>query len=132
MNTLCLKKDVEYFSTKWLIVLFTVSFKDNIVLEMNERCAAMVECYWYRKISILGEESVPMQHFPPQIPHGLLWDWTQASTVRGWWLTTWAMAPPIFSIYNVKTIFAQIYKWYCGIIFLSNTSIHNTVFLKLG
>ena len=36
MNTLCLKKDMEYFSTKGLIVLFTVSFKDNIVLEMVE------------------------------------------------------------------------------------------------
>ena len=36
MNTLCLKKDVEYFSTKGLIVLFTVSFKDIIVLEVVE------------------------------------------------------------------------------------------------
>jgi len=32
---------------------------------MKERCAAMVECYWCRKISILGEESVSMQNFPP-------------------------------------------------------------------
>lgn len=131
MNTLCLKKDVEYFSTEGLIVLFTVSFKDNISWRwLNERCAEMVECYWSRKISILGEESVPMQHFPPQIPHELVWDWTQTSTVRGWWLTTWAMTPPKFSIYNVKTMFSQIYKWFYGIIFLSNMSILNTEFLN--
>jgi hypothetical protein len=30
------------------------------------------------------EKNVPMQHFPPQIPPGLVWDLTQTSTVRGW------------------------------------------------
>jgi len=37
---------VEYFSTKGQIVLFTVSFKGILFWGwLNERCAAMVECY---------------------------------------------------------------------------------------
>ena len=30
--------------------------------------------------------------YPPQTPHELALDWNQASMVKGWWLTTWAMA----------------------------------------
>jgi hypothetical protein len=37
--------------------------------------------------------SVPLG--PPQIPHYLTWDQTQATTVGSWRLTTWAMAWPI-------------------------------------
>ena len=41
-----------------------------------------------------GRKTCPSALCPPQIPHGLIWDWTQASTVVGWWLTAWAMAWP--------------------------------------
>jgi hypothetical protein len=43
-----------------------------------------------RKNQRTGEKSVPMPFCPPQIPHGLTW----ASSVRGWLMTTWAVAWP--------------------------------------
>jgi hypothetical protein len=41
-----------------------------------------------------GEKPVPVPLCPPQIPHGLTRDRTQASAVRGRRLTAWAMARP--------------------------------------
>jgi hypothetical protein len=41
-----------------------------------------------------GEKPVPVPLCPPQIPHGLTWDRTRASAVRGRRLTAWAMARP--------------------------------------
>jgi hypothetical protein len=38
--------------------------------------------------------NLPQCHCPPQIPHGLTWVLTQASTVRGRHLAAWAMARP--------------------------------------
>lgn len=35
---------------------------------------------------------VPVPPWPPQTPHGLTWDWTQACVASSWWLTAWAMA----------------------------------------
>ena len=35
---------------------------------------------------------VPVPPWPPQTPHGLTRDWTQACVMSGWWLTAWAMA----------------------------------------
>jgi hypothetical protein len=40
----------------------------------------------------IGEKPVPGPLCPPQIPHGLAWDRTRASAVRGRRLTAWAMA----------------------------------------
>jgi hypothetical protein len=37
-------------------------------------------------------KSVPMPVCPPQIPHDLTWDRTQAATVGSQWLTAWAIA----------------------------------------
>jgi hypothetical protein len=56
---------------------------------------AMVEWYWQRKTEELGEKPVPVPLCPPQIPHGLTQVRTRASAVRGWRLTTWAMARPL-------------------------------------
>jgi hypothetical protein len=46
----------------------------------------------------LGEKPVPVPLCPPQTPHGLIEDWTRASTVEGRRLTAWAMARPIQSL----------------------------------
>jgi hypothetical protein len=47
------------------------------------------------KTEVLGEKPVPVPFQPPQIPHGLTWDPTRASEVRGRRLTAWAMARPL-------------------------------------
>jgi hypothetical protein len=46
------------------------------------------------KTEEFGENPVPVPLCPPQIPHGLTWVRTWASTVGGRWLTIWAMARP--------------------------------------
>jgi hypothetical protein len=38
----------------------------------------------------IWENPVPVPLCPPQIPHGITWDWTKASAVRGRRLTAWA------------------------------------------
>jgi hypothetical protein len=48
---------------------------------------ALVEWKWQGK-------PVPVPLCPPQIPHGLTWDRTRFSAVRGRRLTAWAMARP--------------------------------------
>jgi hypothetical protein len=55
---------------------------------------APVEWSWQGKIEVLGEKPVPVPLWPPQIRHGLSWDRTQASAVRGRRLIAWAMARP--------------------------------------
>jgi hypothetical protein len=50
--------------------------------------------YWHDKTEELGEKPVPVPLCPPQIPYGLTRARTLASAVRGWRLTTWAMARP--------------------------------------
>jgi hypothetical protein len=38
-------------------------------------------------------------HFgPPQIPHGLTWEWAQASTVRVRWLSSWLLPRGLYVI----------------------------------
>jgi hypothetical protein len=46
------------------------------------------------KLTVLGEEPVPVLLCPPQIPHGPTRDRTRVSAVRGRRLTAWAMARP--------------------------------------
>jgi hypothetical protein len=48
------------------------------------------------KPKYLGKEPVSVPLCPPQIKHGLTWDRTRASAVRGRWLTAWAMARPMY------------------------------------
>jgi len=54
------------------------------------------------KTKALKENLVPVQPSSLQYPYGLAWEWTQASTVRGWWLKSWAMTESTFS-YTIRT-----------------------------
>jgi hypothetical protein len=55
---------------------------------------APVEWNWQGKTEVLGENPVPVPLCPPQIPHGLTRDQTQASAVGGRRLTACVMARP--------------------------------------
>jgi hypothetical protein len=55
---------------------------------------ARVEQNWQGKTEVLGEKPVLLPLCPPQISHGLTWDRTRASAVRGRRLTAWAMTLP--------------------------------------
>jgi hypothetical protein len=73
-----------------------------------------VEWNWQGKTEVLGEKPVPVPLCPPQIPHGLKGDWTQASAVRGRRLTAWAMARPQIrvrsDIWNIAE--TDIFHWW--------------------
>jgi hypothetical protein len=69
-------------------------------------CTASVinECVWFigdillirvNRITPGGGGAVRVPLFQPHISHGLTWDRTHASFVRGRWLTAWAMARPV-------------------------------------
>jgi hypothetical protein len=64
-----------------------------------------VEWNWQGKTEVFGEKPVPLSLCPPQIPHGLTWDRTQASVVSGRRLTTWAMTRLIWDISNVAILY---------------------------
>jgi hypothetical protein len=67
---------------------------------------APVEWNWQGKTEILRDKPVPVSLCPPQIPHGLTWDRTRASTVGDRWLTAWAMARPLWQcVTNVTCLF---------------------------
>jgi hypothetical protein len=63
---------------------------------------ALKEWYWQAKTKVLGEKSVPVPLCPPQIPHEVAWDWTQASEVRDLQATAWAMAMPLADCWSYK------------------------------
>ena len=42
--------------------------------------------WWHTRSEVLWENPVPGIIFPPQIPHGLLWDWNRITVVRSLWL----------------------------------------------
>jgi hypothetical protein len=63
-----------------------------------------VEWNWQGKTEVLGEKPLPVPLCPPQIPHGLTWDWSRASAVSGRWLTAWAMARPMPALVNSTLI----------------------------
>ena len=44
----------------------------------------MAERYCQGKAEVLGEESVPVQYFPPQIPHGFAAVCTRSLSVHSW------------------------------------------------
>jgi hypothetical protein len=49
---------------------------------------------WQGNIEVLGEKPVPVPLCPPQIPHGLTWNWTRNSAAGSRRLTAWAMVRP--------------------------------------
>jgi hypothetical protein len=56
---------------------------------------------------LIAKNSNPIPLFPPQIPHGLAWDWTRTSAVRGRRQTAWTLAPPLW-ILNCSSIYVHI------------------------
>ena len=50
---------------------------------MNSGYATLMEQCWYCNTEVLIGKLVPVPLGPPQIPHGLAWDWTRASSVGG-------------------------------------------------
>ena len=60
---------------------------------MKEHGAPVKWC-WQGKTKVLWEKPVPVPLCSPQITHGLNWDYTWASAVRGWKLTAQAIAQP--------------------------------------
>jgi hypothetical protein len=89
----------SWCSCLWIrLCLWTAATNRPVVhLQMIYEHGAIVEWYWQGKTKKLGEKLVPVQLFPPQIPLWLTWVYTQASTVKGQWITTWAMAWPLQS-----------------------------------
>lgn len=53
-------------------------------------CALLVEWYRWWKPEVLGNKPNPVLLWPSQTPHGLTWNWTQDSIVKGQRLSvTW-------------------------------------------
>ena len=61
---------------------------------------------------VLGEEPVLVLLCWQQIPCGLVWDRTWASTERGWWLTAWAVMQTHIS--KVKCTLVQVLRLCTG------------------
>jgi hypothetical protein len=93
---------------------------------IHEEAGGPVEWFWQGKSEVLGEEPVPVPPCPPQIPHGLVWDWNRASQ-KPW------HGPFCFSWHTESTInLTQNYKALC-ISFVRKTFIiekHKTVLRK--
>ena len=68
-------------------------------------CVAMVEWHWQGRTEVLRYKPVPLPLCPPQISHGLTWDWTRTSAVGDRLLSAWAKARPALyrdNNHNVK------------------------------
>jgi hypothetical protein len=81
---------------------------------------ATVEWHWQGKTKELRAKHIPVPLCPPQIPHGLTQVQTWTSTVRGQWLTTWAMVWPkhqFTMMHNLST--KQNISWSCHVISFS-------------
>jgi hypothetical protein len=75
---------------------------------------------------VLGEKPVPVPLCPPQIPHGLTRDRTQASAVGGRRLTAWAMARPctdLVTYLSKNSSFDVKRQGDFGDFFVTNTSL---------
>jgi hypothetical protein len=77
------------------------------------------------KTEELGEKPIPVPLCPPQIPHGLTQALTRASMVRGWWLTTWAMARPSLNSYiNIPNSLRILFNWITSFLRSVNSWYH--------
>jgi hypothetical protein len=55
-----------------------------------------------------GEKHVPVSLCPPQIPHGLVWDWIGAFAVKGRRLWPWAKARLCFRHFRVGFVIGDV------------------------
>jgi len=55
---------------------------------------ALSEWYWQGNPIVLGEKSFLVSQYPSKTPHWIVWDWTQASAMRGRWASEWAAKLP--------------------------------------
>jgi hypothetical protein len=88
----------------WKLIVFCIVPRLHpfvLLVRVNGRCR------WVCRIGgrVLTEDNrnirrkpVPVHFYPPQIPHGLTWDRSCASAVRGQQLTTSAMAWPLAKV----------------------------------
>ena len=91
------------------LVLLTRQYEDE------DDCRELVEPYWQRKTK---EKPVTVPLRPPQIPHGLTWDRTGTSAVRGRRLTAWAMTRRrhvivTWATYSGVVCISQRAQWLC-------------------
>lgn len=73
----------------------------NVFLEAAWSSENLVPVYWTRAFIVSHNYNLSLptatgyvKCCPPPIPQGLVWDWTCATTVRGHWITVWAVAQP--------------------------------------
>jgi hypothetical protein len=98
---------------------------------MNEY-AALVKWHWEEKTELLRKTPVQVSLFPPQIQHGLAWNWIWASSVGVSWLTTCAVAQPIQGVKKGSTyILIREPKLYGGAHCIDTWSHGGTVLLVL-
>ena len=94
MKVLCdVRTDFTY--TRIIYANFVLRRLRQLVAGVSSRRTEFDPGYWWndteRGISELrGQKPVPMTLGPPLMRHELAWDWTLASAVVGWRLTTWA------------------------------------------
>ena len=70
---------------------------------------ATVQWYWQGKTEVPGEKPVPVSICLPHNPHRKLWDWNQASSVRGRRLIV-PMASSKFSNHLVQRLVQNTYS----------------------
>jgi hypothetical protein len=75
----------------WMMQSVAEMYSSDDGRRINYKYEAFVEWYWQGKTEVMRENLVPVP-FCPQMPLGLSWDWTWASTLRGWWWPIWAVA----------------------------------------
>ena len=89
-----------YYTDVYYLTMLSVAKIVYRRWQINEH-GSLAECYWRWKIEVLGEYYFSTPLCPPQIPHGLVFRGTRASVVRGWRLTSWAMAMPFWASHNI-------------------------------
>jgi len=75
------------------------------------------------KSKVFQEKLVPLPICLPKIAHGLAWEWTWSSAVKGRWLTVWALPRPT-KHKKVSTLLLYIYIYF----FFFNSWFHASWF----
>jgi hypothetical protein len=84
---------IDYYGVR--LRLWTAATNGYIVHHPDDvNWRTTMGCYWQVKTEEFGEKPIPVPLCPPQIPHRLTRARTRTSTVRGRWLTAWAMVRP--------------------------------------